>query len=271
MADGLLTELLADLAAESSELDDLIADLDETGWDTPTPAPGWAVRHQVAHLAWTDRAALTSATDPDRFAAQLARAIGDPQGYVQAGADEGAALPAADLLARWRDGRRKLADTLPLLPRGVKLPWFGPPMSPASMVTGRLMETWAHGQDVADALGAVRVPTARLRHVAWIGVGARAFSFAANGLPAPRAEVRVELVAPDGSLWTFGPEDAPERVSGPALDFCLLVTQRRHRADLALRADGPGADRWLDVAQAFAGPPGAGRRPGQFADGRATA
>jgi uncharacterized protein (TIGR03084 family) len=92
-------------------------------------------------------------------------------------------------------------------------------------------------------------------------VRARDFAFAVHGLPAPADAFRVELVGPGGDLWTYGPEDAAQRVTGPALDFCLLVTQRAHRADLGLRADGPDADRWLDIAQAFAGPPGSGRPP----------
>jgi uncharacterized protein (TIGR03084 family) len=132
-------------------------------------------------------------------------------------------------------------------------------MSVASMATGRLMETWAHGQDVADALGVARTPTERLRHVARIGVRARDFAFHVRGLTPPASEFRVELTGPAGELWTYGPEDAAQRVTGPALDFCLLVTQRAHRDDLAVRADGPDADRWLDIAQAFAGPPGQGR------------
>lgn len=264
MAEGLLAGLLADLAEESAELDRLVDGLDETGWDIPTPAVGWAVRHQIAHLAWTDRAAVLSATDPAGFAAELARAAADPDGHVRRGAEQGAALPAAELLAGWRAGREELVGALDRSPAGEKLPWFGPPMSATSMVTARLMETWAHGQDVADALTVTRHPTARLRHVAHLGVRTRGFSFAAHGLPTPEVEVRVELTAPDGALWTFGPPEAGERLTGPALDFCLLVTQRRHRSDLDLRATGPTASRWLEVAQAFAGPPGPGRRPGQF-------
>ena len=123
------------------------------------------------------------------------------------------------------------------------------------------METWAHGQDVADALGVTREPSARLRHVAHIGVGARAFSYAANSRELPDAPIRVELTAPDGDLWAWGPEDAADRVTGPALDFCFRVTRRRHRADLALQATGADAEQWLDVAQAFAGPPGEERPP----------
>jgi uncharacterized protein (TIGR03084 family) len=135
-------------------------------------------------------------------------------------------------------------------------------MSAASMVTARLMETWAHGLDVTDALRSPPSVSGRLRHVAHIGVRTRDFAFRQHGLPPPDGEFRVELTAPDGDgTWTWGPEDAAQRITGPALDFCLRVTQRRHRDDLALEAVGADADRWLDLAQAFAGPPGPGRLP----------
>jgi uncharacterized protein (TIGR03084 family) len=134
-------------------------------------------------------------------------------------------------------------------------------MSPATIATARIMETWAHAKDVADTLGVVRAPAARLRHIAYLGFRTLGVGFAARGLDVPEAPVRVELTGPDGELWTFGPADAADRVVGPALDFCLLVTQRQHRTDLALVATGPVADAWLDVAQAFAGPPGTGREP----------
>jgi uncharacterized protein (TIGR03084 family) len=145
-----------------------------------------------------------------------------------------------------------------------RIPWYGPAMSATSKVTARLMETWAHGQDIADALGVTRPATDRLRHVAHIGVGARPFSYLARGLEAPKVPVRVELRAPSGELWTWGPAEAGDVVRGPALDFCLVITQRRNRADGDLTATGPMADEWLSIGQAFAGPPGPGRRPGQF-------
>ncbi|WP_369597312.1 maleylpyruvate isomerase family mycothiol-dependent enzyme [Micromonospora sp. NBS 11-29] len=142
------------------------------------------------------------------------------------------------------------------------MPWYGTSMSPASMATARLMETWAHGEDVAEALDVRRTPTGRLRHVAHLGFRTLGHGFAAHGRAVPTAPVRVELTAPTGGdVWGFGPAEAADRVTGPALDFCLLVTQRRHRSDLALVAAGPVADEWLDVAQAFAGPPGGKREP----------
>lgn len=146
-------------------------------------------------------------------------------------------------------------------PPGQKMPWFGPPMSATSMATARFMETWAHGLDVADALGIVLEPTDRIRHIAHIGVRTRNFSFGANSVQPPSEEFRVELRAPSGELWEWGPADAAQSVKGSAFDFCYRVTQRRHRDDLDLVAVGADADRWLDLAQAFAGPPGPGRLP----------
>jgi uncharacterized protein (TIGR03084 family) len=123
------------------------------------------------------------------------------------------------------------------------------------------METWAHGQDVADALGVAHPDGPALAHVAHIGVRTRDFAFVVRGRTPPVEPFRVELVAPDGGVWSWGPEQAAQRVSGSARHFCLLVTQRRHRADLDVRAEGADADAWLDIAQAFAGPPGEGRQP----------
>ncbi|AXE79408.1 TIGR03084 family metal-binding protein [Streptomyces atratus] len=253
--------LLDDLREESQELDVLVRELSAGQWAAPTPAPGWSVAHQIAHLTWTDEVALLAATDADAFAGEVARAMEAPESFVDRGAEELAVLDPAALLARWRDGRGRLDTVLRAAPAGVRIPWYGPPMSVASMATARIMETWAHGQDIADALGVTRTPTARLRHVARIGVRARDYAYLVRGIKAPAEEFRVELKAPDGELIVFGAQDAPQHVTGPLLDFCLLVTQRAHRDDLAVRAVGPDADQWLDIAQAFAGPAGPGRAP----------
>jgi len=264
MTATLVRDLVRDLGAESASLDDLVAPLPAEKWATPTPAEGWTIAHQIAHLAWTDRLALLSATDEDAFALEARQAAKDLTSYVTSGADELASEEPAKLLTRWRDGYVELASAIAHLPGGAHLPWFGPGMSAASMVTARVMETWAHGEDIADALGVIRPPTQRLRHVAHIAVAARGYAFGVNGLAPPDEPIRVELTAPDGSTWAWGPEDAAELVTGPALDFCLLATQRRHRDDLAVRTSGEHADQWLEIAQAFAGPSGPGRVPGQF-------
>ncbi|MDH6133630.1 uncharacterized protein (TIGR03084 family) [Kitasatospora sp. MAA4] len=254
-----LHELITDMTAEGAELDALVADLTADGWAAETSAPGWTISHQVSHLAWTDAWALRALRDPEGFEAAGRAAFAKLDNIVDEGAEAGARRPHTEVLADWRTGRAELAAELAKADPATKMPWFGPPMKPLSMATARIMETWAHGEDIADALGVVRPPTARLRHIAHLGFRTVPFAFAANGLPMPEAPLRVELTGSDGELWAWGPEDAENRVTGPVLDFCLRVTQRRHPADLALIATGPVATTWLPIAQVFAGPPGAGR------------
>jgi uncharacterized protein (TIGR03084 family) len=256
--------VLADLRAESEELDGMVAGLADSEWARDTPAPGWTIAHQIAHLAWTDQKTVLATTDPQAFLAEVRGLSGDPDGYVDGGAEAGAKQPPGEVLASWRASREAVQQALGAAPEHERITWYGPPMRPVSMATARMMETWAHGQDVADALKITRTPTARLRHITHFGVLARDHAFTTHGLPAPTAAFRVELTAPDGDTWVWGPADAEQRVTGPALDLCLLTTQRRHRADLALVATGPDADRWLEIAQSFAGPSGEGRQPGQF-------
>ena len=262
-----MTALAADLAAESAVTRALVAGLDEAGWHTPTPAAGWDIADQISHLAYFDEVTVRSAVHPEQFQAELA-AAGDtvnPDAIAAMFRDR----TGAQLLDWFDTARADLLGTFTALDPRARLPWFGPAMSAASSLTARIMETWAHTQDIADALGVIRKPTERLRHVAHIGVGARAFSYAVHGQPAPETPVRVDLTGPGGAVWTWGPQDAGNRVTGPALDFCLLVTQRRHRDDLALTITGPAATEWMAIAQAFAGEAGTGRSPGQFTTGSA--
>lgn len=226
----------------------------------PTPAAGWSVRDALSHLAGTDVEATLSMTDPDAFAAKLPSIGADIEGFLTRQLTERRALAKADLLDQWQTGFDAMCGAFDALEPARKLPWYGPAMSPASFATARLMEYWAHGQDVADAMLVVRVPTARLRHICHLGHRTRGFSYVNRGLKPPEADVRLALTAPDGTIWRYGEADASEEITGPALDFCLVVTQRRHRDDVDLTTTGPAAEEWLSLAQCFAGPPGTGRQ-----------
>ncbi len=260
-----IDQLCDDLAAEQDDLDALVAALEPPQWDTVTPAPGWAIRDQVHHLGWFDRNGALAIRRPDAFVEKMNEMIGDFAGFESQLAAEAKGMKAEELLDWWRGARAEVLDALRTADPSLRVPWYGPPMSLTSFATARLMETWAHGQDVADALGATRAATVRLRHIAHIGVRTRGFSYAARGITAPDGDVRVELDAPDGGRWEWGDAGVRDRIAGTALDFCLVVTQRRHVADTALAVDGPAATEWMAIAQAFAGAPGAGRAPGQFA------
>jgi uncharacterized protein (TIGR03084 family) len=256
-----MPDLLADLDAETAVVLDLVADLDDEGMATPTPAEGWTIRDQLTHLAHFDEAAVRSAVEPELFRREAADLLGRGEGSPDQVAAEHAHLPATAVRDWLTRARAEYVATFSELDPSTRLPWYGPDMSAASSATARLMETWAHGQDVADALGVTRTPTDRLRHVAHLGVRTAGFAFVLRGRPVPDAPVRVELVAPSGERWTWGPEDAADRVTGSALDFCLLVTQRRHLSDTDLVVEGPVAAAWMSIAQAFAGAPSSGRAP----------
>jgi uncharacterized protein (TIGR03084 family) len=253
MAD--IAALCRDALAEHDDLRALLTGIPEHDWDRPTPAAGWTIRDQLSHLSYFDGAARLSMVDPDAFRAARAEAVADIERFVAATLSYGREVAGSELLDRFTEERRTLVEAAQAMPEGARVPWYGPDMSVASSITARIMETWAHGQDVADALGVTRRPTDRLRHVCDIGIRARPFSYRSRGLEVPETPLRVELVAPDGGLWEWGPSDADDRVTGTALDFALVVTQRRLLADTKLEAEGDDARTWLAFAQAFAGNP----------------
>ena len=251
-----LDELLSDLEAEQVDLDRIVS-TPGVDWKRPTPAPGWTVADQISHLAFFDERAALALTDPDAFSRDTEQLMAARR---DVSVDRGRTLSGTDLTLAWRHSQRHLLEAARRADPTRRVPWYGPAMSVRSCLTARLMETWAHGQDVVDALGLERVGTDRLRNVAHIAVGARAYALSINGRPSDDRPVRVELTAPSGATWEWGPVDATGgRVCGAALDFCLVAVQRRHRDDVVLEIEGDGAEAWMEVAQAFAGPPGRGR------------
>ena len=254
-----------DLLAEYRALADFCATLSPADWRRESAFYGWTPWDEVAHLLYFDETSLVSTQDPERFARD-AQAL---SARVAAGEEISAiarqaygALDGAVLLAQWRRTHEALVAALAALDPKARLGWYGPPMSARSFATARLMETWAHGQDIWDVMRRRRPGCARLKHIAHLGVGTFGWTFVNRGLPKPEVQPYVELRAPDGQIWTWGQPDSEHRVSGTAEDFCLLVTQRRHVHDTALVAThGPVAD-WLAIAQCFAGPPADGPAPG---------
>lgn len=254
-----LDTLLDDLLAETADVEAMVAELDDTGIARPTPAAGWDIRDQLTHLAFFDETATQAAVDSDGFRQVAAALMADGMDFPDRVAARHRGLGAAEV-REWF-GRARTAFVAAFRGRDprARLPWYGPDMSVASSVTARIMETWAHGQDIADTLGVRREPTDRLRHIAHLGVSTTAFSFGLHDRPAPVVPIRVSLLAPSGARWTWGDGAAADRVEGTALDFCLTVTQRRHAEDTGLVVRGPVAREWIGIAQAFAGAPGRGR------------
>lgn len=251
-----VADVAADLRAEQEALDAVVSGLSDEQWATPTPSPGWTVADQIGHLTYFDGTAALAIEDADAFKASMEALLG---GDMEATTLHRSLSPS-ELLEAWRANRRVLAERAAGLKDGDRVPWYGPSMGAKSFLTARLMETWAHGQDVVDAVGADRPATDRLRHIAQIGFITRGWTYANRGLPVPEGDVRLELAGPGGDTWRFGPDDATDVVRGPALDLCLVVTQRRHVDDTSLEVVGSAARDWLEKAQAFAGPPTDGPR-----------
>ena len=259
-----LVDLLEDLLDEQESLDEIVAPLDDRSWDLPTPSPRWSVSDQIGHLRYFDRAAALAIRDPEAFSMQARKLTEASLASDTSGDDftlgEFRRLAPVERLERWRHGRAELAEAAGTLGERDRVSWYGPSMGAKSFVTARLMETWAHGTDVCDTVGAHREPTHRLRHVAQLGYITRAWTYINRGEPAPEGDVRVELTAPAGETWAWGDAGTAgdNIVAGPALDFCLVVTQRRHVADTGLEVTGELAADWMSKAQAYAGPPSDG-------------
>jgi uncharacterized protein (TIGR03084 family) len=258
----LFEEVIDDLGEEHRALERVLEQTKSEQFDLPTHAPGWAVRDQVAHLAAIDEVAALAIRDADAFRASARAGGGSEPSYL----DKGRAMTPAELLGWWREASSSLLAGARTLEPSARMPWYGPDMSGVSFITARLMETWSHGLDVVDVVGIDRPDTDRLRHVAFLGVRTRPFSYANRKMEPSKVPVRVTLTAPSGAIWELGEATDENTISGPATDFCRVVTQRRHVADTTLEIHGEAAEEWMGIAQAFAGPPGQGRQPGEFAN-----
>ncbi|WP_433386179.1 TIGR03084 family metal-binding protein [Micromonospora sp. KLBMP9576] len=253
--------VFADLADDCAELDQILTGLNPGDWNRDTPAPGWQVRHQVAHLCAVFRMAAVAASDAAAFRASVAQLGDDFDDNVTAALSPYLVTGAGALPGRWRTEWTGAVEALAAVPADQVVPWLVRPLPAPVLAAAGSMEVFAHGQDIADALGLRRGHTDRIRHVVGFVVQTWDFGYLSRDRTPPRG-FRFEITAPSGELWVYGPDDA-EVITGPAVDLCLLATRRRHREDLALTAVGADADQWLDIAQAYRGPAGPGRRPGQ--------
>ena len=257
-----VTDVLADLRAEQQTLDDIVASLDTAQWQLPTPSPGWTIADQIGHLTYFDGTAALAVVDPPAFQDAMSSLLSSG-GAGEQSADDAVlgpyrAMTPDHLLTAWRANRAALASAGETMENDTRVAWYGPSMGAKSFLTARLMEAWAHGQDIIDTLGAARPATDRLRHIAQLGFITRGWTYMNRGLDVPSTPIRAELKLPSGEVLRFGPDAATESVVGPALAFCLVTTQRRHVDDTDIVVTGDSARDWMEKAQLFAGPPSTG-------------
>ena len=256
---------VADFLDECEALHALLEPLADADYETPTQFKAYTIGDVVAHLHHWNFAAELSLRDETAFRAffaAIAKGIGEGRPLPGIAREWLAGLSGRALLAEWRRFAGELAARYAAADPKARVAWAGPPMSVRSSVTARLMETWAHGQEVYDALGAERKDADRIRNIAQLGVNTFAFAFANRRLEAPERPPRVRLVAPSGAVWEWNEANESDRVEGGATEFCQVVTQVRALGDTQLRVVGETARRWMSIAQCFAGPPSDPPAPG---------
>jgi uncharacterized protein (TIGR03084 family) len=253
-----MQDICSDLLAEYRDLAALCETLTPPQWLQRSEFYSWTPWDEIAHLCYFDETGLQSARDPEGFACDAAllnqRMERGEEISALARAQFGS-LNGPALVERWRVLHGSLVDALSKLDPKVRLAWYGPPMSARSFATARLMETWAHGQDVWDVVRRRRPQTPRLKHIAHLGATTFKWTFINRKLEVPSIVPYIELAAPGGGVWTWNEPSAENLVRGSAEDFCLLVTQRRHLDDTELQYGGEAVRQWLSMAQCFAGPP----------------
>lgn len=259
-----MEEICKALHDEYETLDSIISQFNANNWTVMTHGNIWRVRDQVEHIAYVDSQARLSATSPEAFISHAQAAMLNIEEEAKKVSIFFIKMNNQQLIEWWRIERNALLAALLNLDPKDRLPWYGPSMSAKSFATARLMETWAHGQDIADALKICRKPTDRLYHIAHLGVSTFKWSFYNRQMGVPNVAIRVELTSPTNTNWEWGPEDAKEVIRGTAEGFCMVVTQRRHYMDTDLEIKGETAEKWMSIAQCFAGPPTNTREPGLY-------
>ena len=246
-----LNALLDDLTAEQQSLLDVLRGLTEDDWLRPTPARGWDVRDTVSHLADTDEMAIATATGEPGSLNERAQTSASGEDVTFRGVLRGRKRTGRQVCAWFEESTASLHEMFLAIDPVERVPW-GIGMRPPSLVSARMMETWAHGLDVHAAVGVEPHDTDRLAHVAWLATRALPYAYSVAGRAPPGDPIRVELTLPSGAPWTSGPVDASNRITGTASEYCRVFAHRLAVDDAAtLRAEGPVAADALQVARAY--------------------
>lgn len=253
-----MREILSDLVAEQQSLDQFLQRIHERDWKLPTSAKGWSILDTVSHLAYTETFAASAIEQGQAFVD--AEAVTDVDEWTARGVAQGRGKRYQEIIEWWRNGRADVVDALSRMDAADRIPWVLSSVSAKGFATLRLMETWAHGLDIKDAMEG-RLPvdeeeepegdSPRLRHVAWLAHRMLPYAFEQAGEAYPANGVRVQLMGPRYARWVFGPEDTDNVIKGIASEFCRVAVHRLDAADTGLKAIGDDAETALRVLRAY--------------------
>jgi uncharacterized protein (TIGR03084 family) len=254
-----------DFREECNSLYELLEDIDDADWNRPTQFKRWTANDILGHLHLFDGAAAATLQGPEAFSAFTAGILEAHKQGVS-GVDYTRQWLRGDqgrgLLQRWRAGYQQLADEYQNVDPSQRVKWAGPDMSVRSCISARQMEAWSHGQAIFDLFGRERVEHDRLRNIAIMAINTFGWTFANRKLPAPQSKPHVRLISPSGALWEWNDPGEANRIEGSAVEFCRVATQTRNILDTQLHVVGDVAQRWMSMAQCFAGPPHPPPEPG---------
>jgi len=247
-----------DFRDESESLYRVLATLADADFARTTQFKGWTVHDVVSHLHAWNRAADLALADPagfDEFRARLFAELGKGRRLREFETEWLDGAKNRERVEQWRDFYLAMTERFLAADPKKRVAWAGPDMSVRSSISARLMETWAHSQEVYDLLGRECVHTDRIKNIADLGVRTFGWAYVNRGRAVPAPVPYVRLTAPSGAVWEWNEGETDNRVEGTAVDFCKVVTQGRNVADTALRVTGPVAIDWMTIVQCFAGPP----------------
>lgn len=260
----LITEA-QDFRDESDSLFELLKGLEASAYSDPTLFKHWSINQVLRHLHMWNWAACLALADTHAFVdfyKQISARMREGTLMSEVEQEFCAGESGPKLLEAWRQTYGQCADQFQDADPKARLKWAGPDMSARSSITARQMETWAHGQAVFDLLGVERKDEDRIRNIAFLGMNTFGWTFVNRGQEVPAEAPRVVLSAPSGDSWEWHLQSGSGLIEGRATEFCQVVTQTRNIADTSLQVEGDVAQRWMNQAQCFAGPPETPPAPG---------
>lgn len=254
-----MREILSDLVAEQQALDQFLQRISERQWILPTSAPGWSIKDTVSHLAYTERFASQVLADGGSVVKKAK--IGDIDAWTALGIKEGREMRYQQVIEWWRNSRADVVDALSRMEGTDRVPWISGDMSARAFATLRLMETWAHGLDIKDAMEGLltydeeeedpTADTSRIRHIAWLAHRMLPYAFSEAGEAFPETGIRLELMGPRYARWVYGPDDAADVIKGVAGEWCRIAVHRMDSGNTSLKTEGDNAETALKVVRTY--------------------
>jgi uncharacterized protein (TIGR03084 family) len=241
-------EILSDLVAEQQFLDQFLQKIGPKDWESPTPVKGWSIRDTISHLA--DSAELAADALNGGTKIETYRDAPNLDLLRQDAIKRGRKMRYQDVIEWWRGGRAKVVEPLSRMEDTDRVEWIAGSMSAKTFATMRLMENWAHGLDIYQAMKQQIDDTPRIRHVCFLGWKTLPYAF--KLADKDYSPVRVEVMGPAYAKWVFGPAETDQVIKGPAGEFARLAVRRIKRKDAKnLKAIGEVAETALDVVRAY--------------------